>query len=105
MATRKRRQFQDVFSEVLSGSLAVDIASVGAGARVTQNITVTGLAIGDPFITYTSSVDPGTLIVFAKATAADTAQLIFENNTAGAIDPALSTYTVVFGKLNADVAV
>jgi hypothetical protein len=29
--------------------------------------------------------------------------LAFENNTAGAIDPASATYTVVFGRINADL--
>lgn len=104
MAIRGPRQFRGAFTEILAGTLAVDIASVGAGLRVTQNITVPGLAVGDAFITYTSSVDPGALIVFAKATAADTAQLIFENNTIGAIDPALSTYTVIFGKVDPIIA-
>jgi hypothetical protein len=107
MATRKRRQFQDCFSEVLTGSVTVDIASIAAGARgVSGNITIPGLAIGDVFLGYsTNGVNPGNVIPVGQVTAADTAVLAFENNTAGAVDPASATYTVVFGKLNADLAV
>lgn len=106
MATRKRRQFQDVFTEVFTGFITVDIASIAAGARgVSGNITIPGLLPTDVFLGYTSTVDPGNLIPVGKCTAADTAVLAFENNTAGAIDPASATYSVIFGRPNAEVSI
>jgi hypothetical protein len=106
MATRKRRQFQDVFTEVFSGVVTVDIGSIAAGGRgVSGSITIPGALTTDVFIGYSSTIDPGNLVPVGKITAADTAVLAFENNTAGAIDPASGTYTVVFGRFNPELSV
>jgi len=98
--TRNRRQFPDVFVEIFTGAATTDVTSIAAGGRATVALTIPGVALGDVFIGASTSIDVGNLILSGKVTAADTAQIVLENNTAGAIDPASCTYIGVFGRLN-----
>ena len=40
-----RRQFQDVFDNVSTGSVTADIASIADGNEVNQSVTCTGAAL------------------------------------------------------------
>lgn len=101
MALIQRRLFHEVFQNVAQGTAAFSPGSIAAGGRdVTSTIPIAGLAVGDVFLGYQSSADPGNLIVFGKCSAAGVATLVFENNTAGALTPtAGTTYTLLFGQL------
>lgn len=106
MATRKRRQFQDVFSEVFSGTVVASVGIVATQARGTQAVTVPGVLVSDVCIGVYASADPGSLIMYGKVTAADTVTIVFENNTAGGITPpASTTYSVIVGRVNLDILV
>lgn len=100
MATRARRQFQDCFTEILTGKTVTDVASIAAGGRATVAVTVTGVALGDAVLAVYSSADPGNAIMTAKVTAANVVTVALENNTALAVDPASMTYYVIVGKVN-----
>lgn len=108
MATRKRRQFQDIFTEVFSGSVTVDIASIANGASGIATITVPGVVLGDAFITASvtaTATNLHSLTFSAGVSAADTVILRYNNNSGGAIDPASATFTVVMGRVNPALAV
>lgn len=105
MASRSKRLFQDVYKDILGASKVVSVGAVGAGTTNTSNtITVPGVAVGDPVITVSASASLGAVVLSAEVTAADTVTLKVANTTAGSITPpASTTYSVVVGKLNAEV--
>jgi hypothetical protein len=104
MATRKRRQFQDMFTEVFTGSVVASVTIVGAAGRNTQAVTVPGVLLNDICFPVYTSADVGSLIMYAKVTAADTVTIVFENNTAGGITPpASTTYGVIVARVNPEI--
>lgn len=80
-------------TQVKKYSQAVDPASVAANTIAAETFTVTGLTTADHV-----TVNPGinTIgIAGARASAADTLEVIFVNPTASPIDPASSTWTII----------
>ncbi|MEV8638100.1 hypothetical protein AB0395_41255 [Streptosporangium sp. NPDC051023] len=78
----------------LTATATLDFASIAAGAVGTLTVTVTGAATGDFVIV----APPGNLntglVVCGFVSAADTVTIRVLNGTAGAIDPASSTWKV-----------
>lgn len=76
-------------------SQALDVASVAAATSAEQTFTVTGLTTADKVIVNGPAQTAGLGIVNARVSAANTLALTFMNATAGALDPASATYTIV----------
>jgi hypothetical protein len=74
----------------------IDLASVAAATSAAQTFTVPGLKLGD----FVAAIAPSTLnaglgIVNARVSATDTLSLTIMNATAGALDAASGTYTIL----------
>ena len=89
-----RRQFQDVFDDVLTGSVTADLASVADGDEVAQSITVTGAALGD-FVLVSCSIDTADGTLTGSVTSANTVEVVLANNTGGALNLGSATYKAV----------
>lgn len=83
-------------AQIITQSL--DVASVAANTTAEQTFTVTGLAVGDAVIVNKPALNAGLGVCNARVSAANTLALTFNNNTAGAIDPAAETYTIIVFK-------
>ena len=86
-----RRQFQDVFENVSTGSATANIASIADGNEVNQSITCTGAALGD-MVLVSCSIDTADLTLTGTVTSANTVEVIVANNTGGAVDLGSATY-------------
>ena len=79
---------------IQTGTVTLDIASIGASQEVEQTITVTGVAVGD--IVIVAGPDAGlsvaVAITAAYVSAADTVKFRVVNPTAGALDPASASF-------------
>ena len=73
-------------------SLTIDVASVAANTTAEQTFTVPGLATNMYVAVSKPSLNAGLGVCNARVSAANTLALTFNNNTAGAIDPAPETY-------------
>lgn len=76
-------------------SATIDPASVAAATSAEQTFTVTGLTTGDKVLVSKPTATAGLGIVNARVSAADTLALTFMNATAGAIDAASESYTIL----------
>lgn len=73
----------------------LDPASIAAATSAEQTFTVTGLTTADRVLVSKPTATAGVGIVNARVSAADTLALTFMNATAGAIDPASESYTII----------
>lgn len=103
---RARRQFPDVFKEVLTyqGVLDVSNAATGNGTFGSVSVTVKGAALGDfVLVTATTALTTGTALV-GHVSAADTVIVALLNNSAAGVDQASTVkYNVVVLKPNEQV--
>lgn len=104
---RARRQFRDVFKEVLTyqGTFDIANAATGSGTFGSVSVTIKGAALGDFVLVTTQSLaaTDGTALV-GNVTAADTVRITLLNNSAGAVDMAGTVkYNVVVLKPNEQV--
>lgn len=91
MATKGRRQFQDLFNEMITASVSVNPASMGTGADSSTTATVTGAAVGD-FVLAVPGVDMQEISFNAYVSAANTVEIVFYNSGAGTVDLAASNW-------------
>lgn len=91
--TRKRRQFQDLFSDVLTYHGALNVANLADGAGATSSVTVPGAALGD-FVLVSLAVDLQDMIVTGYVQAADTVEVRVQNESTGAVDLASATLRI-----------
>lgn len=73
----------------------INPASVGAATSAEQTFSVPGLTVADKVVVIKPTVTAGLGIGNARASATDTLAITFINATAGAIDAASETYTVL----------
>jgi len=71
-----RKQFQALFKEVYTASGTLDLA-----ANVSQDITVTGAAVGD-FVMVSTGLDTANAMVYANVTAANTVSIVCDTDIA-----------------------
>jgi hypothetical protein len=78
--------FQEIipFKEVLFASETKDWGSLANGSMLSEDVTVTGAALGD-FAIASMSVDVADLNLEAQVTASNTVTVVLTNN--GAVDP------------------
>jgi len=79
---------------VAKGAVVWDAGSIAAAGNATQTLTVTGAATGD-VVQVSASIDLDGLVLSARVTSANTVTVRLYNATAGAIDPASATYSVI----------
>lgn len=80
---------------VLGASAALDFGSIAAAAQADLTITVTGAAANNTVALGLPTAPTAGLVFNAFVSAADTVTVRATNTTAGAIDPASATYSVV----------
>tara|TARA_Y100000817_G_C16648242_1_gene451568 strand:+ start:113 stop:427 length:315 start_codon:yes stop_codon:yes gene_type:complete len=85
------------FSDVLSGSITWDAASIDDGNEEAKELTVDGAELGD-FVLSSLSADIEDLVLDAQVTAADTVTAILANNTGGAVNLGSCTLNVLIVK-------
>lgn len=73
---------------------SLNVASVGANTTAEQTFTVQGLRVGDVVFVSKPSLSAGLGVCNCRVSAPDTLALTFNNNTAGAIDPAAENYLI-----------
>lgn len=83
------------FSLATVYTTTINPASIAAATSAEQTFTVTGLAVGDIPVVIKPSATAGVGIVNARVSAANTLAITFMNATAGAVDPASESYTVL----------
>jgi len=83
----------------LRASAALDFPSIAATTgQQTLTITVTGAAVNDAVVLGAPSAFPAGLSCFGWVSSANTVSITLLNNTAGAIDPAVMTWSVTIIK-------
>jgi len=91
-----RRQFQDVFHNILEYEAVWDPASVGSNGELHEDVAVPGARLGD-MVMCNIDVDVADLDVVAHVTASDVVTVGLHNPTAGAVDLAsCNLHIIVF---------
>ena len=75
-------------------AVPIDVASVAANTSAEQTFAVPGLRLGDFVAASKPSLTAGLGVSTARVSAANTLAITFDNNTAGALDPALETWLI-----------
>lgn len=91
---RSLRIVSAAITRVSRGTAVADVGSIANGASATVTVPVPGAALGDT-VQVGCSVSLAGLGVSGVVTAADTVQVVLNNNSGGAIDPANATYTAI----------
>jgi hypothetical protein len=99
-----RRQFQDVFSEVIVYRAAFNPgnAATGSGTFASADITIPGAVLGD-FVLVSFNLDSVDTYVCGAVTAANIVTVTVLNNTAGAVDLAAGEVRIAVLKANPSV--
>jgi hypothetical protein len=80
------------------GSATYNPPNLVIGGRATTTVSVPGAELGDIVVGASFSLDTQGVEIWGYISAADTATVVFENNTAGAIDLASGTLRVLTQK-------
>ena len=91
MSNKGRRQWSDLWNEMITGSVAVNPASMTTGTDSSLTVTIAGAAVGD-FVMAVPAIDMGEVSYNAYVSAADTIEIVFYNSAAGTVDLASSTW-------------
>jgi hypothetical protein len=94
MAKQGRRQWNDLWAEVITAGVAVNPASMTTGTDSSTTATVAGAAVGDAVIAI-PGVDMGEVSFNAYVSAANTVEIVFYNSAAGTVDLASSTWKFI----------
>ena len=88
-----RKQFQDVFEDVITQSATIDFGSTADGNEEASNVTVAGAALGD-FVLVSCAVDLADLQMSASVTAANTVTIVV-SSSGDTVDLASTTFKIV----------
>lgn len=91
-------QFRGLFSDTWEVSCTLDAGAVSAGATDTDTVTVPGVALGDVVIGFSHGVSEAGLIKRAYVSAANTVTIVTYNPTAGSVNLASTTVTLIIGR-------
>lgn len=75
-----------------TGSFTLDPGSIAAGAREQETVALVGAQVGDVLIVRNRTNPIGLIVSAERVTAPNAVEFYLENNTAGALDQAASTY-------------
>jgi hypothetical protein len=79
-------------------SLSLTPAQVAAATSAYQNLTVTGVAVGDFVVCIGDPIANATAVTGAKVASANTVAVSFTNPTAGPLTPTSGTYVFLVGR-------
>tara|TARA_R100000781_G_C4077374_1_gene126540 strand:- start:868 stop:1158 length:291 start_codon:yes stop_codon:yes gene_type:complete len=88
-----RKQFQDVFPDVITQSATIDFGSVADGNEEASDVTVAGAALGD-IVLVSCGVDLADLQLSASVTAANTVTLVV-SSSGDTVNLAETTYKII----------
>lgn len=91
-------QFRGLFSDTWEVSCTLDAGAVSAGATDTDTVTVPGVALGDMVIGFSHGVSEAGLVKRAYVSAANTVTIVTYNPTAGSVNLASTTLTLIIGR-------
>jgi hypothetical protein len=95
---RGNDQFRGLFSDTWEVSCTLDAGAVSAGATDTDTVTVPGVALGDIVIGFSHGVSEAGLVKRAYVSAANTVTIVTYNPTAGSVNLASTTVTLIIGR-------
>jgi hypothetical protein len=95
---RGNDQFRGLFSDTWEVSCTLDAGAVSAGATDTDTVTVPGVALGDIVLGFSHGVSEAGLVKRAYVSAANTVTIATYNPTAGSVNLAATTLTLVIGR-------
>lgn len=98
VSRRGNDQFRGLFSDTWEVVCTLDAGSVSAGATDTDTVTVPGVALGDMVIGFSHGVSEAGLVKRAYVSAANTVTIVTYNPTAGSVNLASTTLTLVIGR-------
>jgi hypothetical protein len=96
MSKMAARQFQDGFRVLITReTVNFGNAATGSGTFASVDVSVPGVALGDIVLPVGLGVDTVDAVIGGAVTAANVVTLTLLNNTAGAVDLASTTATIV----------
>lgn len=98
VSRRGNDQFRGLFSDTWEVVCTLDAGSVSAGATDTDTVTVPGVALGDMVIGFSHGVSEAGLVKRAYVSAANTVTIVTYNPTAGSVNLASTTVTLIIGR-------
>lgn len=98
VSRRGNDQFRGLFSDTWEVICTLDAGAVSAGATDTDTVTVPGVALGDMVIGFSHGVSEAGLVKRAYVSAANTVTIVTYNPTAGSVNLASTTLTLVIGR-------
>lgn len=98
VSRRGNDQFRGLFSDTWEVVCTLDAGAVSAGATDTDTVTVPGVALGDMVIGFSHGVSEAGLVKRAYVSAANTVTIVTYNPTAGSVNLAPTTLTLVIGR-------
>jgi len=98
VSRRGNDQFRGLFSDTWEVSCTLDAGAVSAGATDTDTVTVPGVALGDMVIGFSHGVSEAGLVKRAYVSAANTVTIVTYNPTAGSVNLASTTVTLIIGR-------
>jgi len=91
-------QFRGLFSDTWLVKCTLDAGAVGAGATDTDTVTVPGVGLGDMVVCFSHGVSEAGLVKRAYVSATNTVTITTYNPTAGSVNLASTTLTLVIGR-------
>jgi hypothetical protein len=98
VSRRGNDQFRGLFSDTWEVACTLDAGAVSAGATDTDTVTVPGVALGDIVIGFSHGVSEAGLVKRAYVSAANTVTIVTYNPTAGSVNLASTTLTLIIAR-------
>lgn len=98
VSRRGNDQFRGLFSDTWEVACTLDAGAVSAGATDTDTVTVPGVALGDMVLGFSFGVSEAGLVKRAYVSAANTVTIVTYNPTAGSVNLASTTLTLIIGR-------
>jgi hypothetical protein len=98
VSRRGNDQFRGLFTDTWDVTCTLNTASIATTATDTDTVTVPGVALGDMVIGMSIGVSEAGLVRRAYVSAANTVTIVSYNPTAGSVDLASTTLTLIIGR-------
>lgn len=98
VSRRGNDQFRGLFSDTWEVACTLDAGAVSAGATDTDTVTVPGVALGDIVIGFSHGVSEAGLVKRAYVSAANTVTIVTYNPTAGSVNLASTTLSLIIAR-------
>lgn len=95
MSTSQKRQFNDIFQNISSGSASLTPGALTTDTSEAVTIAIPGALIGDVVFVSLAGAQTALIQVTGEVLAAGVVSVVFSNTTAGTLTPAAGVYTVV----------